>query len=334
MILEDQLSTKYIKIITAVTAYWIISILTVFVNKNLLSSKQVNLDAPMFITWFQCAVTMFICFSLSKLAKSYPKVISFPDGNPYTINNFKKVLPLSILFTLMVASNNLCLKYVDVAFYYIGRSLTTVFNVIFTYLILGNKTSLRCIICCAVIISGFWLGVDQENIAGSLSVLGTFFGVLGSLSLSLYSIYTKKILPFVNDEIWLLSYYNNAYSIFLFIPLILINGEYQIILNYNKFNDLYFWFIMVSGGVCGFAIGYVSALQIQVTSPLTHNISGTAKACAQTVLASYWYNERKPFLWWISNFAVLGASAMYARFKQLDLKKAFKAEKFIRIEKN
>jgi len=48
------------------------------------------------------------------------------------------VLPLSVLFTGTIAFNNLSLKYVDVAFYYIGRSLTTVFNVILTYLILGE----------------------------------------------------------------------------------------------------------------------------------------------------------------------------------------------------
>ena len=40
-----------------------------------------------------------------------------------------------------------------------------------------------------------------------------------------------------------------------------------------------------------FAIGYVTGLQIKVTSPLTHNISGTAKAAAQTVLATHWFNE-------------------------------------------
>lgn len=38
----------------------------------------------------------------------------------------------------MIASNNLCLKYVGVAFYFVGRSLTTVFNVIFSYTILGK----------------------------------------------------------------------------------------------------------------------------------------------------------------------------------------------------
>ena len=62
------------------------------------------------------------------------------------------MLPLSVLFTGTIAFNNLSLKYVDVAFYYIGRSLTTVFNVILTYLILGecvtNKSmywGMRCV---------------------------------------------------------------------------------------------------------------------------------------------------------------------------------------------
>ena len=35
----------------------------------------------------------------------------------------------------------------------------------------------------------------------------------------------------------------------------------------------------------------MTGLQIKVTSPLTHNISGTAKAAAQTVLATQWFQE-------------------------------------------
>ncbi|XP_063973018.1 GDP-fucose transporter 1 [Diachasmimorpha longicaudata] len=333
MAFEDRLLPKYIKITLVVSTYWIISILTVFVNKALLSSKTINLNAPLFVTWFQCIVSTLICFSLNKLARIFPKTISFPKGNPYTKDNIRKVLPLSILFTLMIASNNLCLQHVGVAFYYIGRSLTTVFNVIFTYLILGQKTSFGCIVCCGVIVAGFWLGVDQENIAGSLSISGTVYGVLGSLSLSLYSIYTKRILPLVDQEIWLLSYYNNAYSIFLFLPLMILSGEYSVIYNYDKLDTTTFWLAMTIGGICGFAIGYATALQIQVTSPLTHNISGTAKACAQTVLASYWFNESKQLLWWTSNFIVLAASAVYARLKQLDIEKNHKQAKILRQEK-
>ena len=49
--------------------------------------------------------------------------------------------------------------------------------------------------------------------------------------------------------------------------------------------------MMTIGGVFGFGIGYVTGLQIKATSPLTHNISGTAKAAAQTVLATHWFHE-------------------------------------------
>lgn len=325
--LEDSLLSKYVKIITVVSAYWIISIVTVFVNKSLLSSQSVHLNAPLFVTWFQCIVSVIICFCMSRLSKWFPNAIYFPHGNPYTIENVKKIFPLSILFTFMIASNNLCLKYVDVGFYYIGRSLTTVFNVIFSYIIIGQKTSFGCIICCGVIVGGFWLGVDQENVAGSLSILGTFYGVLGSLTVCLYSIHTKRVLPLVNDEIWLLSYYNNAYSMFLFLPLMLVNNEYNTVWHYDELHELYFWIAMTVGGICGFAIGFVTALQIQVTSPLTHNISGTAKACAQTILATYWFDESKQLLWWVSNFIVLVASGVYARLKQLDMDKVYRKEK-------
>lgn len=190
----------------------------------------------------------------------------------------------------------------------------------------GQKTSLKCTMCCAVIIAGFWLGVDQEHAVGSLSVVGTFFGVLGSLLLSLYSIRMKQTLPAVNQDIWLLSYYNNVYSIFIFIPLMIMNGELTTVCNYEKLGDSFFWNALTIGGIFGFAIGYFTALQIKVTSPLTHNVSGTAKACAQTVLATYWYNEKKPFLWWVSNVIVLTASASYARIRQLDMSKEYKAE--------
>jgi hypothetical protein len=90
--------------------------------------------------------------------------------------------------------------------------------------------------------------------------------------------------------------------------------------------------------LCRFAIGYVTGLQIKVTSPLTHNISGTAKAAGQTVLATHLYNElgrnksvrsihlypvvkTKPSLWWFSNFMVLGGSVAYARVRTLEMKK-------------
>lgn len=231
-----------------------------------------------------------------------------------------QVLPISIMFTMMIATNNLCLKYVGVAFYYIGRSLTTVFNVIFSYLLLRQKTSLACLLCCVAIIAGFGMGVDQESLTESFSLIGTMFGVIGSLSLSLYSIYNKKVLPFVNQEIWLLSYYNNFYSTILFLPFLVVFGDFKSLYHYEHVTALWFWASIFVSGLCGLAIGYVTSLQIQVTSPLTHNVSGTAKACAQTVIATQIYAESKSPSWWLSNVVILNASGLYAWFKQREMR--------------
>lgn len=146
------------------------------------------------------------------------------------------------------------------------------------------------------------------------------------MTLSLYSIYTKKTLPIVNNEIWLLSYYNNFYSSILFLPLIFFTGELSTVLAYDHLYETWFWAAMVAGGLCGLLIGYATALQIKVTSPLTHNISGTAKACAQTLLATQFYNEAKSMLWWTSNFVVLFGSGLYARVKQLEMERTHKLQ--------
>ncbi|CRK92354.1 CLUMA_CG005934, isoform A [Clunio marinus] len=325
---KESLFKKYLRIFFVVAAYWIISITTVFVNKELFSGTKVKLNATLFVTWFQCVVSTFICVSATFMSQKFPRAfrINLPEAKPFHWETIKRVIPLSILFTMMISSNNLCLKFVSVAFYYVGRSLTTIFNVILTYIFLRERQSAKSIVCCLVIIAGFLLGVDQESLTETFSLVGTIFGIIGSFSLSMYSIYTKKTLPHVNGEVWLLSYYNNLYSCFLFLPLILINGEFNTVLNYEYIGKLWFWCAMLIGGFCGFLIGYVTTLQIKVTSPLTHNISGTAKACAQTVMATSWYHEVKSFLWWTSNLVVLLGSFSYARVKQLEMAKKHRVE--------
>lgn len=54
-----------------------------------------------------------------------------------------------------------------------------------------------------------------------------------------------------------------------------------------------------------------------MTGALTHNISGTAKAAAQTVMAVAWWQEVKPMLWWLSNVVILGGSAAYTYFQAM-----------------
>ncbi len=115
------------------------------------------------------------------------------------------MLPLSLVFVGMIMFNNLCLQYVGIAFYNVGRSLTTVFNVVsfffpnnpfkqtilefsfcfqfqkfqaLSFLILGQRTSAAALVCCAIIIIGFFLGVDQEDQSGNLDNLLAEFSEL------------------------------------------------------------------------------------------------------------------------------------------------------------
>lgn len=59
---------------------------------------------------------------------------------------------------------------------------------------------------------------------------------------------------------------------------------------------------------------------LKVTSPLTHNVSGTAKAYAQTVMAVFYYNEIKSMLWWLSNLLVLIGAALYSQVRTQEMK--------------
>uniref|UniRef100_A0A1I8H0M7 TPT domain-containing protein n=1 Tax=Macrostomum lignano TaxID=282301 RepID=A0A1I8H0M7_9PLAT len=329
--------TQSTRIFAVVAAYWVVSISLVFLNKYLLSSDELKLDAPYFVTWFQCLVSLVLCYLLAGLAHLVPMCFSFPSvaRNPtlkiFRLNSHpihhkirlqvcRKVAPLSFIFVAMVTFNNLCLKDVGISFYYAGRSFTTVFNALLSYVILGQTTSLKAIICCGFIIVGFLLGMDQEKVSGSLSVSGVVYGLLASLFVALNAIYTKKVLPAVDNNVWKLTLYNNLNAVLIFLPLLVLTGDAGAVAGSQLISSAAFWLVMLASGVLGFAIGYVTGLQIQFTSPLTHNVSGTAKSCAQTVLGYLAYREVKTGLWWLSNVIVLTASFAYALVKRQEMR--------------
>lgn len=68
-------------------------------------------------------------------------------------------------------------------------------------------------------------------------------------------------------------------------------GELGTVMSYQKLFNIPFWFAMTMAGLLGFSMGYVTGFQIQMTSPLTHNVSGTAKSYVQTLIAVVVYSE-------------------------------------------
>ncbi len=64
-----------------------------------------------------------------------------------------------------------------------------------------------------------------------------------------------------------LAAYNNTNAALLFIPLILWFEGGVLVEHSFLFFSAHYWLLMVVGGVCGFAIGIVTMLQIQVRAP-------------------------------------------------------------------
>lgn len=140
---------------------------------------------------------------------------------------------------------------------------------------------------------------------------------------SLNSIYVANVLKVVDNNVALLAFYNSLIAVILFFPLIFFTGEHFRLINFLSINTrnvlLNFLFWMLLAGLFGFLISIVTNLQIKHTSPLTHNISGTAKACVQTILATYIFNEPKTIRWWLSNIIVLVSSALYTFIRQREM---------------
>lgn len=87
-----------------VAGYFAISISMVFVNKRLMSSPGATIPAPLFVTWYQCVVTVGICYILGKLGqKAAPGTFlsQFPPVE-YDIATGLKVMKLSAMFVGMI----------------------------------------------------------------------------------------------------------------------------------------------------------------------------------------------------------------------------------------
>lgn len=137
------------RIASVVALYWFVSITMVFLNNYLLDNR--DLDAPIFVTFYQCLVTVGLCWLMQLLSRVCPRLVDFPSFR-FDVKVSREVLPLSVVFIGMITFNNLCLKHVGVAFYTVGRSLSTVFNVLLSYVILKQTTSFQALLCCGIIL--------------------------------------------------------------------------------------------------------------------------------------------------------------------------------------
>mmetsp|Transcript_10418 Transcript_10418/g.15601 ORF Transcript_10418/g.15601 Transcript_10418/m.15601 type:complete len:360 (+) Transcript_10418:272-1351(+) len=331
MVLNEN--TIYISAVVAI--YWTVSISMVYLNKILMSNELVSIPAPLFITWYQCIITSIICWFAGLCgdralnqggAYSRLTTVELGDESGITKPSFfaqfprahyhrktaLKIFPLSVIFVGMITFNHMCLKYVEVSFYNVARSLTIVFSVIFSRIFLGIRCGPKTALCLVVVVCGFYIGALGEM---NFSAIGTACGIISSLFVALNSIFTKKMLPLVEDNHWKLTFYNNVNACMIISPLVYFFEADFVMENMRHLQNPMYWSAMTVAGFFGFAIGIVTVLQIKATSPLSHNVSGTAKAAVQSMLAFYLWGNEATWQGILGIFAVLGGSLLYTYSK-------------------
>lgn len=268
-------------IVAVVVFYFVISLSVVFLNKIIMSGS--DFEYPLFITWYQLVVALVLLLIWGHLGKTN-KLFSIIPPYEFDTNIAKRVAPLTFVYVMMLALNNLCLKYVEVTFYQVARSLSINFTILFTYLILGKTTSAPALVACIIVFFGFAIGSYGEI---NFSWAGIFYGVGSSAFVALYGIYVQKTLSVVDNNQWKLLHYNTTLAIMFLFPLVLFSGELGDIMSQSEsIYDMGFWILMTITGITGFGINIAMFLQVKYTSALTNTICGTAKACVQTILAA------------------------------------------------
>ncbi len=328
------MAVQYLKVGLVILTYFTISISMIFANKYLVGTGDSEKDFSIFVAWVQCCVTVAFLSAL-RFASSTFRPSSHKEWKLTTAEHFaamKQVMPMTVTYVSMLTFNNLCLKHVGVAFFQVARSMTLIFTVVFSILILHHRISYRVILCCIIVAGGFVLGIDQEHIKGTLSIRGVLYGVTTSLFVSLNGIYIKKSLDVVERDSTRLTYYNNINAIVLFIPFLAATGQVAQFFSTEQSRDMYFWLFLIGTGMLSTSMAWISAKQIDLTSPITHHIIANAKAVIQTLLAVVFNSEHKAILWWFSIFLVVTGATFYAIVRiQEDKKSAAKVQD---IEKN
>eukprot|EP01089_Gocevia_fonbrunei_P003040 TRINITY_DN1289_c0_g1_i1.p1 TRINITY_DN1289_c0_g1~~TRINITY_DN1289_c0_g1_i1.p1 ORF type:complete len:352 (+),score=51.57 TRINITY_DN1289_c0_g1_i1:107-1162(+) len=295
----------------AVSFYFVTSMSLVFLNKFVL--KNYDFPLPLFVTWFQFVIALICMLILGNIGKFW-KPLSFVKAPGFTLADWDydtllKVLPLTLLFVSMVCFSNLTLRFAEVSFYQVARSLTICFSIIFTYYFLNESTSWKELQPCGVVIIGFLMGVEGEaNFAWGAVI----FGVLSSVFVASYGIKVKNVIRSCGGDTWLVTLYNTAQAIVVMLPVVYLSGEMDQFFSCAVIYDYTFWLFMIFAGIVGFLINIAMFYQINVTSPLTGTVSGTVKACVQTALGVLIWQNAITLMNFLGIMLVIGGSMWYS----------------------
>ncbi len=195
-----------------------------------------------------------------------------------------------------------CLAAVDASFYQIARGLLLPFTLLLSAMFLGrpfHKIPRHTLLGCAVIITGFVIGMFADLAAMTSSVKGLVLGVGSSMTTAIESVVIKKYVSkdAKNGGMLQLVWISQVIALIMFLPVLVISGEINptSMVNglksqagSNTFDSALQLFSpkLAWSGVFSFLLTIAAFLQISVTNPVTHMVVTAARGVAQSILAT------------------------------------------------
>jgi solute carrier family 35 (GDP-fucose transporter), member C1 len=308
------------------------SITMVLANKWVL---RVVDSAPLFFLWIQiviAVVLMTVCQYFNLIHFTKPSAAGSMQFMPaLNINKSRRLWRLIAVNVIGLTFNTYCLAYIDASIYQVARSLILPLTVIMQFVILNEKSSPSIIVSCAIVCSGFLVGLfmdshdngvnSSQSATSVIDLRGILFGVLSSFTTAYHSIVIKRSLDVCEGNTLELVWYNNALSAIALLPLIVLTGEvngfsYWL---YDSYNDSHAMFVFLVGslltGFFGFLINLAGFLQIKITSPVTHMISSAVRGVLQTILAVWFFHDILTTSRVTGIVLILLGSSLYTWFK-------------------
>ncbi|BFZ57924.1 hypothetical protein PYCC9005_004979 [Savitreella phatthalungensis] len=213
-----------------------------------------------------------------------------------------------------------CVEAVDGAVFNLVRGLVLPFAVILSAFFLDRKPSTASLVPVIVICMGFYVGTfsehsDLTDVGGSY---GVTIGALSSFFAALDLTVTKTSLD--THSIYDILFVTNAGTVIVTLPMILLGSEYGDHLTSDHPVDSVRLFIL-KAIVCGlltFIAAVLALLQLNLTSPITHQITTSARGILQSLFSVILLGELMEWPQILSIAIILIGTLAYTIIKELE----------------
>ncbi|PNS15051.1 hypothetical protein CAC42_2280 [Sphaceloma murrayae] len=207
----------------------------------------------------------------------------------------RHVLPVAFVFTLKVVLSNLSYAYAVLPMYMLARIAIIPLSLLFTTVLLRETHSISTLSSSLTAVLNLLMATIEPGRVTWESIVA---GVFSSLFVALYPVVQLRaykqivsdlvpqgdlLAPSDDDSAptylgtkeetrayWRMLHYTSLLSMMLIAPIVLVSGEIQQIRRNCYFMDVpWFWFLMLCGGLGGWAVFSSTLLLIKATSPLT-----------------------------------------------------------------